>query len=345
MPQLNRDDPIGQQQMSDSSGLSNKSSPRNRLRTARSQLSAKSGAAPSYDDTNFLPMGSHSHDVDIGMTGFVDRFRSLISQITRETEDGLAFAQSDSASSTHQIPDSPPTNSSPELDIESASQEQEHYDEEDDDQPPHHHYDYDDDDDFYSPSQARAVSTGGYQPAYPEDERIHMLNGIVRRMPTIESMGSREMRSSLGASITNTNRDRRPPTRNARLSWTSSEFSSNMSEPRSRPNSLSAQAELLAGMFNKNHASEVGELAKRGETVRMVGSPAPNPAMQDDVSEALGEYDSTTSGSKETMHSFHTASTGSSINSLKTALRDAAAAPFPLPPTIQSPVRQVHPDL
>jgi hypothetical protein len=238
-------------------------------------------------------------------------FRSLISQITRETEEGLAFARSDDTSSSKNTTGSSSRGDSPNLET----------------QDPHHQYNYDDDeDDFFAASPARALSEGDYHQPYPAEEHVLMMNAYVKRMPTIESMGSREMRSSLGAPSLNTNRDRnRPPTRNTLRSWAGSDISEG--EPRSRPNSLSAQAELLAGMFGKSHASEVGELLERGETIRMVDSQFAN----DDSSEELGaEYSSSTSGSKKTGISYHTAATSSPVNSSTLALADASAPPLPI---------------
>ncbi|KIM39846.1 hypothetical protein M413DRAFT_446765 [Hebeloma cylindrosporum] len=313
VPQLHHD-PSSQHQISEST-LSAKSSPRNRLRPARSGSSAASvegnhSVAPSYNNLDFLPVNEDNHDSE---TGFVDRFRSLISQITRETEEGLAFARSDDTSSSQDTAGSSLRRDSPNSDQED----------------PHHQYNYhDDEDDFYA---ARVLSEGDYHQPYPADEHVRMMNAYVRRMPTIESMGSREMKSSLGASSLNTNRDRnRPPTRNTLLSWAGSDFSEG--EPRSRPNSLSAQAELLANMFGKSHASEIGELLQR-ETVRMVDSQSAN----EDGSEALGgEYSSSTSGSKETVISYHTAATSSTVNSLTMALADASGSPLSIPSNTSS---------
>jgi len=296
-PQLHHD-PDSQLQISKSTS-SAKSSPRNRLRPARSNSSAESAegnhsVAPSYNNLDFLPVNE-----DIRDSG---HFRSIISQIARETEEGLAFARSeDTSSSSKNTVGSSSRGDSPNLEPED----------------PHHQYNYhDDEDDFYAASPARALSEGDYRQPYPADEHVLMMNAYVKRMPTIESMGSREMRSSLGAPSLNTNRDRnRPPTRNTLRSWAGSDFSEG--ETRSRPNSLTAQAELLAGMFSKSHTSEIGELLQRGEAFRTVDSQFAN------SSEALAvEYASSSSGSKKTGISYHSAATSSPVNSAL-ALADA----------------------
>ncbi|KDR76223.1 hypothetical protein GALMADRAFT_139952 [Galerina marginata CBS 339.88] len=308
VPHLHRDPTLPHQ--SSESTLSSASSPRNRLRQNRSRSSEEGGQAPSYNNPNFIPMNNDHNNSD---HGYIDRFRSLVNLISRETEEALAFARSDDASSRH-ASDSPPpgtSNGSPDLGTNHA----------------HHHqlYDYDEEDDFY----AAPLASNDYHRPYPADDHIQMLNGYVRRMPTIESMGSREWRSSL-ASSHNTNRDRerpttsRPPTRNARVSWAETEFSGN-SEPRSRTNSLTARAELLVGMSGKTHPTEIGELMRRGETVRIVDSQAlaniDGPETQEDG------YASTTSGSKGT--AYHTASMGSTADSQKAAFADATPSALP----------------
>ncbi|PPR00895.1 hypothetical protein CVT24_000380 [Panaeolus cyanescens] len=320
MPRLDRERQLHHQ--SSDSTLSGKSSPRNRFRSRASMNSDEEihSDVPSYNDTDYIPMLGNQPGPDRELNSFVDRFRSLISQITRETEEGLAFARSDGGSSA-----SPRSQELPEIDVEYAHAEQ--------------HHDYEEEDDFYSTSQ---MHTGEHHQAYPAEEHIRMMNGYIRRMPTIESMGSKELQNSLDASSFNTNRDRerassRPPTRNTLTSWNGSEFS----DHRSPSNSFSAQAELLAGMFGKYSASEIGELMRKGDTIRMVDSSS----VHTDNSEALGNpsngYSSSTSGSRATGLSYHTAadstinstSTGNSSDSasIKRALQDATQTPLERP--------------
>ncbi|KAH9481359.1 hypothetical protein JR316_0005884 [Psilocybe cubensis] len=304
--------------------LSGKSSPRNRLHPSRSHSStfSEQGDAPSYHK-EFIPMNNEQQEGDQEMTGFADRFRLLISQITRETEEALAFARSDDATSSQISAESPPPphpHDGPDEDIEYAHD--------------HHDYHYDEDDDFYSSSPEHNVSHSDYHQAYPAEEHIRMLNGYIRRMPTIESMGSREWRSSVGASSQNTNRDRtgtsRPPTRGARLSWAGTELS-NSSEPRSQSNSLAAQAELLAGMFSKAHTTEIGELVRRGETIRMVDNHSANEGSSIGDAVAEASVGSGSLGNASSSNSYHTAST---VSSLSSALADATDSPLPTPPRI-----------
>ena len=106
---------------------------------------------------------SSSQPSDADLSGFVDRFRSLVGQVSREVEDGLEIARRDGTSRDH------PPSSYPEIDTAQALSAEEldsllHSDE-------------------FGMAQA------------PEDHVI-ILGGYVRRMSTIESLGSREMGSA-----------------------------------------------------------------------------------------------------------------------------------------------------
>ena len=251
---------------SSDSTFSSKVSPRNRLRPNRSKLSAFSennqSESPNDNKVDFLPMNSDHVEFEGESNSFVHRFRSLISQITRETEEGMAFACSDDSGSFDRAPDSLPSNESPELGSEAEAAYRSD-----------HQEDYDNEDGFYSSSATLTHDSYEQYQQYPADEEIRMLNGFITRMPTIESMGSHEVRSSLGASSANRDRERmREPTRNTLGSWVGSEFSG-ASETQSGANSLTAQAEVLAGM---HHSTEIGELIKRGDTVIKVDSQSMN---------------------------------------------------------------------
>ena len=203
-------------------------------------------------------MNSDHFESEGESNSFVHRFRSLISQITRETEEGMAFARrsNDSGTSDHVV-DFLPGNESPELGSEAAYRSDRRED--------------DNEDGFYSSSATLTHDSYEQYQQYPADEEIRMLNGFITRMPTIESMGSHEVLSSMGASSANRDREHigRQPTRNTLGSWVGTDFS-DTSETQSGTNSLTAQAEVLAGM---HHSTEIGELIKRGDTVRKVDSP------------------------------------------------------------------------
>ncbi|KAF8064334.1 hypothetical protein FPV67DRAFT_1504536 [Lyophyllum atratum] len=185
---------------------------------------------------------SNTHG-DVELNGFQDHFRSLVSQITRETEEGLELAVTASPTQT--------SDALPEL-----------------------------------PRIPPAVGYDEFGRPYPPDERVSILNGYVRRMPTIESMGSREV-GSMTASSVYTDRDTittsirsgpisRPPTRANTLS--ASEHSTG-SRPSSRSNSITAGAETLLGA---GRTTELGELGDRGlvnsmaESLASTGSSYPS---------------------------------------------------------------------
>lgn len=221
-------------------------------------------------------MNSDHFETEGESNSFVDRFRSLIFQITRETEEGMAFARSDDSGSSDRAVDFLPSNESPELSSDAAY-------------PSDHQGDYDNEDGFYTSSATLTHDSYEQHQQYPADEEIRMLNGFITRMPTIESMGSHEVRSSMGASSANRDRERigRQPTRNTLGSWVGTDFSGT-SETQSGTNSLTAQAEVLAGMY---HSTEIGELIKRGDTVRKGDSPS----MNVDNSRSLGASTNSTS--------------------------------------------------
>ncbi|KAF8808746.1 hypothetical protein BYT27DRAFT_7164032 [Phlegmacium glaucopus] len=239
--------------------LSTKASPRNRLRPNRSRLSAFSEddiqiEAPNDNNPDFLPMNSDRVEPEGESNNFVvHRFRSLIAQIARETDEGLVFARSDGSGSSHHTVDSPP-NQSPELGTEAIYRID-------------HQEDYDHEDDFYT-SSATQVNGSYERQQYPAVEEIRMLNGFIRRMPTIESMGSHELLSSMGASSTHRDRERIgvSSTLNTLVSRAGTDLSGT-SEPHSQRNSLTAQAEVLTGLY---HSTEIGELIRRGDTIRKV---------------------------------------------------------------------------
>jgi hypothetical protein len=238
---------------------------------------------------------------------FVHRFRTLISQITRETEEGMAFACSEDSGSSDRALDFLPSNESPELGSETAHRGD-------------HKEDYENEDGFYTSSATSTHDSYEQYQQYPADEEIRMLNGFITRMPTIESMGSHEVRSSMGAASANRDRERigRQPTRNTLGSWVGTEFSGT-NESQSGANSLTAQAEVLAGM---HHSTEIGELIKRGgDTVRSVDSPL----MNVDNSRSLGA--STNSGASGVLSYL---SVSESINK-SLAISDTSSSHVPSP--------------
>ena len=141
---------------------------------------------------------------DADLHGFVDRFRFLVDQITRETEEGIALAQNDRpghyvSPMAHDIEDLRPSHRSP--------------------------FPSDDDDDY-----------------------VPVLGRTVHRMPTIESLGSREVMSLATSSL---HRASPGPHHMSRPSTRSNTFSleeAGIRTPsvRSRANSLDAALALTS---------------------------------------------------------------------------------------------------
>ena len=195
---------------------------------------------------------------------FVDRFQPIASQIAQETDQALDLAHSNHS------PSPKTTNGIPTRDL-----------------PPSYKEDWDDFNDprvglslninngnniFNLPPVFPALGYNEFGLPYPPDQNVRVLNGYIRRMPTIESMGSGEVGSSMGASssraVESIVNSSRPPTRNTLLSLHSTEYDSPNSEPPSRTNSLSAHAELFVGLSSvPNNISEHGELLGRTSPV------------------------------------------------------------------------------
>ncbi|KAF8636075.1 hypothetical protein AX17_003782 [Amanita inopinata Kibby_2008] len=209
-----------------------------------------------------------------------EQFRTLISQINEEVEEVIDISRSSN---------------------EEDRQENNPY------PPPHSSSPYG----FNLPSIPPVIGYNEFGQPYPPEEPLPILNGFIRRMPTIESMGSREF-GSVGSSMY-TNKEpkiagsarstltfERPPTR--ALSRTDN---SSHSEPSSRPNSFGARAELMASLGG---TSEVGELLDRIKREDLGGGGGgPSEKSQLDASRGA-------SASRSTM-SYYTANSGSTADS------------------------------
>jgi hypothetical protein len=115
---------------------------------------------------------------------------------------------------------------------------------------------------------------------YPPEESVPMLNGYVRRMPTIESMGSREIASTnRGSSVySGSVADRFPGTNNSRPP-TRISLSPPGSDPPSRTNSLSMHASDIIGSLSMmgNGVNTVGNTSEVGELIRAVNEKRHSP--------------------------------------------------------------------
>lgn len=206
--------------------------------SGRISRSSDSSSEDIQDITNaqmFNATPNPTQSVDADLSNFVDRFRSLVSQITRETEEAMEFSTSRPDSAMGSYPSmSPATSGLPTVqDFRN--------------QPI---YDLGDEFDFYDRSET------------PEDT-VRVLGSYIRRMSTIESMGSREreMAGSRGSSVQTDLRERtlhtpgpsRPPTRaNTSGTGTSS------SEPPSRANSRATSLSMSFGSVGERLSPDVG---------------------------------------------------------------------------------------
>ncbi|KAF8816910.1 hypothetical protein BYT27DRAFT_7333124 [Phlegmacium glaucopus] len=267
-------------------------SPQNQIRLARSN---SSNLSRRVSPTEPVTLG-RSTITESENDGFVDHFQLMVSQIAQETDEALDLARSVRSPSPESISDMPIR-----------------------DLPPSYQEDPDGFNDTHvglSHSNANNVfnlppirPTLGYDEfglPYPPDQNVRVLNGYIRRMPTIESMGSGEVGSSACASSNHAGESNctssRPPTRNTRLSWNSTDHDASSESP-SRTNSLSARAELLAGLSSiASTTSEHGELLGRTSPLARRSS---TPTSYVDHALSIESYSSATSGSRAT--SYHTA--------------------------------------
>jgi hypothetical protein len=119
-----------------------------------------------------------------------------------------------------------------------------------------------DDHSFSMPPIPPAVGYDEFGRPYPPEQQVSFLNGYIRRMPTIESMGSREM-GSISTGLTTSRRSTatfsRPTTQ--LNTFTVSEYSSAGSHPMSQDSSFVACE--MPTVFGRTN--EIGELVDRSE--------------------------------------------------------------------------------
>ena len=157
------------------------------------------------------------------------------------------------------------------------------------------HYSNDDSFDFDLPPLPTSIGYNEFGQPYPPEESVPMLNGFIRRMPTIESMGSRELASTnQGSSVYSASaKDRFWVTNSGSRSPTRVSLSSPIDAP-SRPGSLSMRASDFIGSFaitvnSAGNTSEVGELIRAvhekrnnppspSRLTRCINSPSPQPS-------------------------------------------------------------------
>ncbi|KXN92542.1 hypothetical protein AN958_05397 [Leucoagaricus sp. SymC.cos] len=224
--------PMLQQQTSHSTIVSTPPSKKSSLHLTRSTASMNASSDNNIARTPSVDLDS---EVERESTGIIEKFRSLVSQITRETDQAVASARSDTISDSS-------SGSQPSINETTF--------------------------DFYPPPIPPTIGYNEFGQPYPPEENIPILNGFIRRMPTIESMGSREIASTnRGSSVySGSIVDRLAGTSNSRPP-TRISLSPPGSDPPSRTNSLSMHASDIIGSLSVPgnamvSTSEVGELIR-----------------------------------------------------------------------------------
>ena len=189
---------------------------------SRRALRTRASASTLYsDEDTALEAESNDHTTqplqDQEPNSFAERFRTLISQISRETEVALEIATPDTV-----------------LDVENRG--------------------------FYMPPVPPAIGYDEFGRPYRPEEQVSFLNRYIRRMPTIESMGSREQGTAASKENDTSRRNTfsPPPSRSNTLAV--SEYSIESHGP-SRGSSLSACENLSTG---QGRTTEMGELVDKG---------------------------------------------------------------------------------
>ena len=219
--------------------------------------SSEGDAATLHDGTKFSSSPSSSIGTPISSTqefggqdtdiGFMDRFKSLVNQVSREIDDGLDAVRREITESSPPSSYHDPTKG---LSPEALDRPGNIYDE------------------FGS-----RVET--------PDEHVRVLGGYIRRMPTIESLGSREM----GSMASSTHRDvflgsvqtnSHPPTRTNTLggsvpSRSNSMTSSTVHSPVSAPGG----AETVGVNASSHYVAGVPRVESPPPDSRSVQSPSP----------------------------------------------------------------------
>ena len=231
------------------------SSPYNQIRLARSR---SSGLSQDISPTKTI-LGRSTiagSENERNSSEFVDPFQSSVPQINQETVKALHAAHSEYSA----LPDN--KNDIPNRGLPPS------YEDDSDDMFVNHSHN-NGNNVFNLPPVFPALGYNEFGLPYPPDQNVRVLNGYIRRMPTIESMGSGEVGSSMGASSNRAGESIFTSSRrNTLLSRHSTDYDAPISEPPSRPNSLSARAELLVGLSSgPSSISEHGELLGRTSPV------------------------------------------------------------------------------
>lgn len=280
------------------------------IRSRSSEISVKGSSAEhaSFGGRPILGEAVEEEEVE-----FADRFRSLVLQITQETEDAIAIARSDGTSSSSETAEEhTPTQVSPNAATNKYDEDYDNFIYNSRRSNNNNHENI-----FNLPSLPPTLGYNEFGLPYPPVSSVRVLNGFVRRMPTIESQGSWEVTSSLGPSNhghghSGTGSDHASISRRTTtsLTITTTDFSES-SNPASRANSLCVHPEMSAGLSPVSATSEQGELMGRSAAgQRLSASSAEYSCVGGAASNNTHETRSSSSGSRNTTSSYRTAAMG-----------------------------------
>lgn len=174
------------------------------------------------------------------------------------------------------------------------------------------HYSNDNSLDLGFPPVPTNIGYNEFGEPYPPEESIPMLNGFVRRMPTIESMGSRELASTnQGSSVySGSAKDRFWVTNSGSRSPTRVSLSSPIDAP-SRPGSLSMRVSDIIGSLSitGNVVNSTGNASEVGELIRPVNEKRNNPPSPSRLSHCINSSSPQPSGTQNTSSQSSWAST------------------------------------
>lgn len=273
---------------------------RKHLAHSRSSEMSTEGSSASFRRSSTPEPGETERDA----AGFVDRFRSLITQINQEMDSAREIARSDGTHSSEITDEIAFTTNSSHDPNQVEPTHNDYYD--------HVH---DDGHNIFSlPAVPPFLGYNEFGLPYPPDENIRVLNGFIRRMPTIESMGSGEASTSLcssshhrpiGSGLHYTHS--RPPTRTTLLTLSTNNYDTPGSSSSSRTNSVSPM-ETSVIVTPISATSEYGELLGRAD--RRLSTPS----SADFLSGTASSTTDHSTGSRSTTASYHTAAMGGSYS-------------------------------
>ncbi|KAG6897082.1 hypothetical protein C0992_004252 [Termitomyces sp. T32_za158] len=197
---------------------------------------------PVYSDEeavdNHHQTSTDPETAEVALDDYHEHFRQLVSKIARETEEALVLA---AAETKDVVSDDAPSSI-----------------------------------DSYRPRIPTTIGYDEFGRPYRPDEPVPILNTYVRRMPTIESMGSREFASSICSRTTMTASVRSSLPLSRPLTRVNTLDSTMGSRRSSRTNYAAAGAEIVLNVARTTEVGELGEKSGRTTDYTSSGSSYPS---------------------------------------------------------------------